>query len=297
MTEETSRKYVDLDIWPVREAVQAMYDGQVDAVAAVQSALDDVAKAAEAAALRLGDKGRLVYVGAGTSGRLAVLDGSELGPTFGWSFDRLVFCMAGGTEALMKSAEGAEDSTEDGRNAIQDVDIYPDDVVFCVAASGHTPFTLGALKEAKARGAMTIGIANNVGTPILTEADYPVLVETGSEIIAGSTRMKAGTAQKAVLNMLSTTIMTCLGRVYNGFMVDMIISNTKLEARAVNMVSEIATCSADAARAALMETDNDIKAAILVCFGASVTDSETILKQAGGNLRQALSDMQGYVSS
>ncbi|WP_033315205.1 N-acetylmuramic acid 6-phosphate etherase [Robiginitomaculum antarcticum] len=292
MTEEISRKYTNLDIWPVRDIVDAMYDGQIEAIKAVSPALDKIAEAAEAAARKLGESGRLIYVGAGTSGRLAVLDGSELGPTFGWPHDRTEFCMAGGKEALMRSQEGAEDIAEDGQSALQNINAGSEDVVICVSASGRTPFTLGALKEAKARGAMTIGVANNSGTPILAEANYSILAETGSEIIAGSTRMKAGTAQKVILNMLSTAIMTRLGRVHDGLMVDMIVSNAKLEIRAANIVSQIAQCSPDLARSALRDTHNNIKKAVLVCTGANVYDSEAILQKVGGNLRQGLAHLQ-----
>ena len=288
MTEAISQKYLGLDNWPAQRAVEAMYDGQAEAVSAIRPALDAIANAAEAPAINLGDTGRLIYVGAGTSGRLAVQDGSELGPTFGWPFERLEFCMAGGEKAFLQSQEGAEDSSEDGQKIIQDIKAGSGDVVICVAASGRTPFTLGALKEAKDRGAMTVGISNNPDVPILTVAAHPILVETGPEIIAGSTRMNAGTAQKVVLNMLSTAIMIKLGRVYDGFMVDMVVSNAKLENRAAHMVSQISNCSVEKARAALAETNNHIKAAVLVCMGETVTRSQDILAQASGNLREAL---------
>lgn len=296
MTEETSQKYKDLDIWPMADVVQAMFDGQVEAVEVIRPALDAIAIASEAAASRLGQTGRLVYVGAGTSGRLAVLDGSELGPTFGWDFDRLVFCMAGGPTALIRSSEGAEDLSEDGQRAIADNNITANDVVFCVAASGRTPFTLGALREAKKRGALTIGISNNPDTPILSEADHAVLAQTGGEIIAGSTRMKAGTAQKIILNMLSTAIMTRLGRIYDGLMVDMVVSNAKLENRAINMVSTITGAAPDQARTALTKTDNDIKKAVLLCAGAPLDQTDAMLSNVNGNLRQALAQLPDAAS-
>ena len=291
MTEEISQQYKDLDLWPVHDTIEAMHSGQVDALNSIQPALEAIAKAAEAAAQRLGETGRLIYVGAGTSGRLAILDGSELGPTYGWPFERLVFCMAGGVEALIRSQEGAEDSAENGRLSMQEAKAGPSDVVFCVAASGRTPFTLGALKEANACGALTIGISNNPDTPILSEATFPILAETGGEIIAGSTRMKAGTAQKIILNMLSTAIMIRLGRVYDGLMVDMIVSNAKLEIRAANMVSQIADCSTDLAYAALRDTNNSIKKSILMCRGVALSETGPLLRECGGNLRQALAQI------
>ncbi|WP_371398176.1 N-acetylmuramic acid 6-phosphate etherase [Fretibacter rubidus] len=288
MTEEIIGQYSGLDTWPTRDIVKAMYDGQVKAVQAVEPSIDAIADAVDMAANRLGKAGRLIYIGAGTSGRLAVQDGSELGPTFNWPHTRIVYGMAGGMDALVTSQEGAEDNIEAGHVFIRSIDTAPEDIVFCVAASGQTPYTLGALREARSRGAVTIGIVNNANTAIFNEADHGILAETGGEIIAGSTRMKAGTAQKAVLNMLSTAIMTRLGRVYDGLMVDMIVSNAKLENRAINMVAQIAACSTDTAKAALAETNNHIKQAVLVSLGASHIQSKGILIQANDNLRAAI---------
>ncbi len=288
MTEDVNPRFEGFDQWSTRNAVHAMYEGQLMAMAAIKPALDDITTAADMAAQRLGKYGRLVYVGAGTSGRIAVQDGAELGPTFGWPQDRVVFCMAGGLEALTVSSEGAEDILHDGANAMQNENIGKHDVVLGVAASGRTPFTIGALKQSNALGALTIGIANNSNTPLLQEADHAVLVETGSEIIAGSTRMKAGTTQKVVLNMLSTAIMARLGRVYKGLMVDMVVSNKKLEHRAVNMICDIAGCSKNIAQSALGEANLDIKTAVLIALGESLQNSSYVLNQVGGNLRKAL---------
>ncbi|PCI46530.1 MAG: N-acetylmuramic acid 6-phosphate etherase [Alphaproteobacteria bacterium] len=288
MTEDVSQRFVNFDQWSTQDAIEAMYEGQLLAIAAIKTAVSDIAVAAEGAAERLSEKGRLVYVGAGTSGRIAVQDGAELGPTFGWPQERMVFCLAGGMEALTISAEGAEDDFDDGIKQIREAKVGKNDVVFGVAASGKTPFTLGALKEANALGAMTIGITNNPHTPILEEADYAILAETGSELIAGSTRMKAGTSQKAIFNMLSTAIMTRLGRIYKGFMVDMIVSNKKLENRAVNMICDITDCSAEVAGSSLKTANRHIKTAILITLGENLNSSERILAQAGGNLREAL---------
>ncbi len=288
MTEDVAEKYAEFDKWSAEEAVSAMYDGQAEALAALRPALSDIAAAITSAAAALGDTGRLVYVGAGTSGRLAVQDGAELKPTFNWPQSRTVFCIAGGLQALTVSVEGAEDSADDGAAAITDNKVGEGDVVIAVAASGRTPYTLGALREANKRGALTIGIVNNAGTPILGEASHGILAETGGEIVAGSTRMKAGTAQKIILNMISTAIMACMGRVYGGYMVDMVASNNKLVSRAVRMVGEIAGCSPEAARAALDEADGYIKKAVLIGNGLSVAQSEQLLDECGGNLRIAL---------
>lgn len=289
MTEMVSRRFGDFDQWSTRDMVEAMYEGQLAALAAVKTVIDELATTAEVAAKRLsGHDGRLVYVGAGTSGRLAVQDGAELGPTFGWPHDRLIFCMAGGMKALTMSSERAEDIATDGCEQIRAANIGKDDVVIGVAASGQTPFTLGALIEAKSLGALTIGVVNNPNSPISREVTHTLLAQTGCELIAGSTRMKAGTSQKVILNMLSTAIMTRLGRVYKGLMVDMVVSNQKLEERAVGMICKITGCDPSVAKPALKKANSNIKAAILMALGSSQLESERILAKAEGNLRQAL---------
>ena len=288
MTEKVDPRYRDLDIWPVRDMVAAMYDGQVQAVAAIAPALNELAKAAQAAAERLGDCGRLVYTGAGTSGRLAVLDGAELGPTFGWPDERLVYLMAGGPEAILKAVEGAEDDREAGGEAIHTHNVDAKDVLIAVAASGKTPFTCAALEEARKQGALTIAITNSSDVPLALSADYAIIAVTGSEILAGSTRMKAGTAQKTILTMLSTAIMTRMGRVYNGLMVDMIPSNAKLRARAVRMVSTLTGCPREEAERALKLANWQIKTAVLVAKGYSLAEGHALLEACGQNLRKAL---------
>lgn len=291
MTEDICQRFVDFDQWSTPETIAAMYEGQLMALAAVKPAILDIANAADQAALKLGKTGRLIYVGAGTSGRLAIQDATELGPTFGWAQDRIVFCIAGGLQALTESAEGAEDDFDDGQTQIRNANVGKHDVVIGVAASGKTPFTLGALQEANAMGALTIGIANNPKTPILQDVDHAILAETGSEIIAGSTRMKAGTAQKVILNMLSTAIMTRLGRVYKGFMVDMIVSNKKLEDRAISIICSITDCSKQTAQTALKRANKNIKTAILIALGQNLVGAKEILSQSDGNLRSALAKL------
>ena len=221
-TEDVSPRFHDLDAWPTAEAARALYEGQLAAVAAVQPALGAIAAASEAAAARLsGGTGRLVYVGAGTSGRIGVQDGAELAPTFDWPEARTLFLMAGGDGALLRAVENAEDSREQGAARVAAAGIGAGDVVVGLAASGATPFTVAALAEAGRREALTIGIGNNPDAPIFSACDRPILVETGTEVLAGSTRMKAGTAQKVVLNLFSTLVMIRLGRVFGGRLVDM----------------------------------------------------------------------------
>ncbi|MGH6743268.1 MULTISPECIES: N-acetylmuramic acid 6-phosphate etherase [unclassified Novosphingobium] len=287
-TEALDARYLDLDLWPTELAVEAMLEGQMAAIASIQSQTRAIARAAEAAALRLGDTGRLVFVGAGTSGRLAVQDGTELYPTFGWTMDRMVFLMAGGIGALTEAYEGAEDDVEAGRAEVRERGIGPSDVVIGVAASGRTPYTVAAIEEARAAGALTIGIANNAGSVLLDTSEHAILAVTGSEVVAGSTRMKAGTAQKAVLNLLSTAIMLRRGLVYQGRMVAMRISNAKLLQRGRTMVQDIAGVDAEVAARALETAGNEIRLGVIVALGVPLAEANTLLEDNGGNLRQVL---------
>lgn len=289
-TEDLSPRFLEIDSWPSAEAVEAMLEGQITAVATLTSQVNAIAAACDAAAERLsrGPEGRLVYAGAGTSGRIAAQDGVELQPTYGWPASRLAYAIAGGMGALSQSAEGAEDDADAAVAEIAALGLGPQDVVIGVAASGRTPYTRAVIEAARTAGALTIAVANNKGAPLLAAADHPILAETGSELVAGSTRMKAGTAQKAALNLLSTTIMLRLGRVYRGMMVDMVISNEKLAARARGMVALIADCDAGTAQAALAEAGNDIKTAALIASGLAPADARAALAAAGGNLRKAL---------
>ena len=289
-TELISNRYAGLDLWPTADAVQAMLEGQIAAAAAVQAQAGAIAAAADAAAERLREsEGRLVYIGAGTSGRLAVQDGVELGPTFDWREERTFYLLAGGMDAMLTSVEGAEDDQAAAEEAIRGAALTASDVAIGVAASGRTPFTVAALRAARAAGALTIGIASNGCTPLLAVADHPILIETGPEIVAGSTRMKAGTAQKIALNLLSTATMLRLGRVYDGLMVDMRLSNRKLQGRAAAMVSQITGVDRAAAEAALERSGGSIKLASLLALGADVEEARQALDEAGGNLRAALS--------
>ncbi len=290
-TETVDPRFRDLDAWPLANAIEAMWEGQLSAVAAVRQALPEMTAATEAAALALGETGRLVYVGAGTSGRVAVQDGAELAPTFDWPLERVAFAMAGGDSALMASIEGAEDDIEAALRRMDALVITPCDVVIGVAASGTTPFTVAAINRATELGALTIGIANNAWTPLLTVARYPVLIPTGSEQIAGSTRMKAGTAQKVVLNLISSGIMLRLGRVYCGMMVNMRMANSKLRGRAERMLVDLTGCDQASASKALALAQNDIKLATLIALGHDRDDAVKALQSAQGNLRQAISGL------
>jgi N-acetylmuramic acid 6-phosphate etherase len=288
LTEQISRRYLELDSWTAEEMIAAMYEGQLAAAAAVRGALPYIARAVDAAVPALQRGGRIVYVGAGTSGRIGVQDGTELPPTYDWPSDRLVFAMAGGLGALVQSVEGAEDNESEGSRAMREANIGPNDVVIGIAASGTTPFTVGALRAATCAGAVTIAVANNPRTPLLEAAAHPIFAMTGTEVISGSTRMKAGTAQKIVLNLFSTAVMVKMGRVYRGLMVHMRANNTKLRRRAEGMVRQIVNCSeADAARY-VAEADGDVKAAVLLGLGLKPKEAADMLQKHGGNLRLAI---------
>ena len=287
-TEQISPRYVELDSWSVAEMIAAMYEGQLAAAAAVRGALPAIAAAVEDAVPALQQGGRIVYTGAGTSGRIGVQDGTELPPTYNWPADRLVFAIAGGLGALLKSAEQAEDDEAAGARAMADANIAAHDVVIGLAASGTTPFTIGALRAANAAGAVTIAVANNANAPLFDVARHRILADTGSEVIAGSTRMKAGTAQKIVLNLLSTAVMVRMGRVYRGLMVDMRARNEKLRRRAKAMVSEIARCPESGAARYIEQADGDVKTAVLLGLGLAHGEATQLLKRHGGNLRSAI---------
>jgi N-acetylmuramic acid 6-phosphate etherase len=292
-TEDINPRYVDLDSWSTAEMIAAMYEEQLVAAAAVRGALGAIAAAVEDAVPALKRGGRIVYAGAGTSGRIGVQDGSELPPTFDWPTDRVVFAMAGGLDALTRSSEGAEDSAEAGAQAMADMKVGANDVVIGIAASGTTPFTIGVLRAANAAGAVTIAVASNPGAPLFEVARHRILVETGSEVIAGSTRMKAGTAHKIVLNLLSTAMMVKLGRVYRGLMVDMRARNAKLRRRAAAIVGEIVRCPESEAARYLDEAGGDLKTAILIGFGLPRSEATQLLERHAGNLRAAINATKG----
>jgi N-acetylmuramic acid 6-phosphate etherase len=292
-TELISKRYAGLDLWPTQDAVAAMLEAQLAAAASVQAAGTEIAAAADAAAERLKDgSGRLIYVGAGTSGRLAVLDGVELGPTFNWGDDRLVYALAGGEQALLTGVEGAEDDGDAAEDLIRNANVTRLDVVIGVAASGRTPYTVAAVRAAAAAGALTVGIASNAETPLLDAAAHPILLETGPEVVAGSTRMKAGTAQKIALNTFSTAVMLRLGRVHDGLMVDMRLSNAKLRTRAAAMVARISGAGLETATAALARAEGNIKRASLIALGADPDEAAALQQKTSDNLRAAIASFR-----
>ncbi|MCG2585162.1 N-acetylmuramic acid 6-phosphate etherase [Massilia sp. TS11] len=288
-TETPHSAHAELDRYPTRELVHALVDDQYAAVHAVRAAADALAAAVEAAVPRIDAGGRLIYVGAGTSGRLGLLDSVELYPTFSWPQGRALALLAGGERALFVAVEGAEDNLEQGGRDLAGVQPGPHDVVLCVAASGATPYVLGALRAARAAGALTVGFANNPGTPVAAEAEHGVVLDTGSEVISGSTRLKAGTAQKIALNTFSSALMVRLNKVYGNLMVDLKATNAKLVRRAVALTMLASGADEAAARATLEQCAFQVKTAIVALMRqTTVEQAARLLDQARGSVRQAL---------
>jgi N-acetylmuramic acid 6-phosphate etherase len=288
-TETPAQDHAQLDQYPTTELVNVLVDDQINAVNAVRAAAPRIAAAVTAALPRMEAGGRLVYVGAGTSGRLGVLDSVELYPTFSWPHGRAVALLAGGTDAMFVAVEGAEDDLEQGAADIRSVDVGPDDVVLLIAASGGTPYVLGALRAAREVGALTIGFANNTDAPVAKEAEIGVTLDTGSEVISGSTRLKAGTSQKIALNTFSSALMVRLNKVYGNLMVDLKATNAKLVRRAIRLTTFATGADEAAARAVLEECGFHVKVAIVALSrNTSVEQARALLDSARGSVRQAL---------
>jgi N-acetylmuramic acid 6-phosphate etherase len=288
-TETASPRFAAIEDWSASDLVEGIVEGQFTAIAAVRAAAPALTEAIERSAERLDRGGRLIYVGAGTSGRIATQDAAELPPTFNWPYERAVPVMAGGESALTHAAEGAEDDGPAARQALEALELGPDDVVISVAASGRTPFAMAALELAREVGALGIGVFCNAGAALGAVSDIAILLDTGPELIAGSTRMKAGTAQKAALNCLSTGIMVRLGYVYRGLMVEMRATNVKLRGRAIRMVATLAGVDEHKAEAGLDAAGGSIKlATLMLSKGLDRQDAEPRLKAARGNLRNAM---------
>ncbi|HEY9013276.1 MAG TPA: N-acetylmuramic acid 6-phosphate etherase [Devosia sp.] len=290
-TESASSRFSTLEDWSSADLVTGILEGQFSAIAAVQAATPALVEAIDRGAERLARGGRLVYLGAGTSGRIATQDAAELPPTFNWPYERAIALMAGGQGAVFHAAEGAEDSEQLAIEALDGIEVTENDVVIALAASGRTPYAIGGLVHARGRGALTIGIFNNRGGKLGDVAEIPILIDTGPEILAGSTRMKAGTAQKAALNVISTGVMIRLGFVYRGLMVEMKPTNSKLQDRAAKMVATLADTDYATAENTLAEAGGVIKlATVMLLKSLDRPAAEAVLAKAGGNLRTALAD-------
>ncbi|MFX1680229.1 N-acetylmuramic acid 6-phosphate etherase [Mitsuaria sp. CC2] len=290
-TETPSALHQDLDLYDTARLMEVFIDDQRAAVEAVRAAAPALAAAVEAALPRIAAGGRLLYAGAGTSGRLGVLDSVELVPTFSWPRDRAVAVLAGGEGAMFVAVEGAEDDEPQGRRDIEALVPTPDDVLIGIAASGHTPYVLGALAAARAAGCLTIAMANNPGAAVLAAGELPILLDTGAEVISGSTRLKAGTAQKIALNSFSSALMVKLHKVYGNLMVDMKATNAKLVRRAVALTMRAADTDEAAARAALDQCGFHVKTAtVMLLRQLGAADAQALLARHGGDVRAALAD-------
>jgi N-acetylmuramic acid 6-phosphate etherase len=288
-TESLNRASEDLDAKSALDIARIINREDESVAKAVRKCLPEIARAIDAIADSIRKGGRLIYVGAGTSGRVAALDASECPPTFNTSPETVQYVMAGGAKALGTASEANEDSPELGQTDISRRRPTPRDVVVGVAASGRTPYTIGALKTAKKNGATTVAVTCNPDSPLSQIADIPITIEVGPEVISGSTRMKAGTAQKMVLNMLTTGAMTRLGYVYGNLMVNVWTKNEKLVQRAIRIVEQATGVEHAAAARALAASGNRTPVAV-VMLAANVTRSKAIaaLKKSKGHVRQAI---------
>ncbi len=291
-TEARDNNFQDLAQRSGPDIMAAILTGQYRAVDAARAAIPEIDHAVQEALARLsGGDGRLIYTGAGTSGRLGALDGAELPPTFSWPIERVRLLMAGGEKAITRSVEGAEDDQDAASAAVAKMGITNSDVVIGIAASGTTPFTRQVLRLARKNGALTIAIANNPAAPMLGDADISILLETGPEVLAGSTRLSAGTSQKIALNLFSTSLMIGMNKIYQGHMVDMVASNDKLQKRAVKIVCDITGCGGATATRALNACNFEIKLAILFVHGVEPAPAREMLALNGGNLAKVIAQV------
>ena len=289
VTERRNPRTSELDAMPTLDLVTAMNDEDRTVAEAVRLALPQIAAAVDAIAARMHKGGRLVYCGAGTSGRLAVLDAAECVPTFSADPEQVHALMAGGSAALLRAVEGAEDSEQLARDELAQRNVGPKDVVVGIAASGRTPFVVGALGYARSTGALAIALVCNRDSAAADAADMAIEVATGPEVLTGSTRLKAGTATKMVLNMLSTAAFVRLNKVYGNLMVDVQATNDKLRARSVRIVAEATGCDTEAAQQLLQACDGEVKAAIVAREkGVEPHVARTLLFTHDGSVRAAL---------
>jgi N-acetylmuramic acid 6-phosphate etherase len=287
MSQDRLDASVDIDLRPAIEIVRIIQEQDALVAGAVAKQAERIAHAIDQIADRLTHGGRLFYVGAGTSGRIAMLDASELPPTYGISADLVRVLIAGGERAYFSAAEGAEDD-EDAAIAEVNREVKADDAVVGIAASGTTPYTVAAVRRANMLGALTVGVTNVAASPLAQHVDIPIVVESGPEVIMGSSRMKSGTAQKLVLNQLSTGVMIRLGHVYSNLMIDMPATNEKLRSRAVRMVELAAGVPRPMAVQAMREADGNVKVATVIAKKkVSADEARALLEQK--TLREVLS--------
>lgn len=289
VTEGRNENTLDIDRLSTLEIIEKINNEDKKVAYAVEEAKESIAKAVDIITERIKRGGRLLYMGAGTSGRLGILDASECPPTYGVSFELVQGLMAGGNTAIFKAAEGAEDNAELGKQDLIDKNLTSDDVVCGIAASGRTPYAIGGMKYAKSVGAAVLCVTMNPHSEMASIADVPISVVVGPEVVMGSTRMKAGTAQKLVLNMLTTATMIKLGKVYSNLMVDVKASNEKLVTRAKRIVMLATEVSEEEATKVLEETNFNVKLSILmIVSGLNKEKAEQLLKDSDGYIAKAI---------
>jgi N-acetylmuramic acid 6-phosphate etherase len=294
LTEQHLPGLEGFDTWDNERILRTLLQGQHRALEAVEQALPALSKAADAIAPRIASGGLLIYAGAGTSIRVGVQDGTELPATFGMPDDQIAYVIAGGREAIFETRADAEDNEQQARI---DAEICTSkDAVIAIAASGRTPYTIAVATAAKARGCLVVAVVNNAGSALAAVADIEILLDSGPEVISGSTRMGAGTAQKAALNLLSTLVNTKVGAVYDGLMVNVEAGNSKLAGRAARIVKTIAGGSDSDALTALEQGKGQVKLAVLLLRGAKDrAAAQQLLSAAKGNLRLALANLQSQI--
>ncbi|MEY4969947.1 MAG: hypothetical protein RLZZ277_178 [Actinomycetota bacterium] len=290
-TEQVNAKYEMLDAMSVSELLQAMNENDAEVPKAVAAVLPAIEDAIEGIVDRMMRGGRLIYIGAGTSGRLGVLDAAECGPTFSVGDDEVLAFIAGGEKALRKPAEGAEDNPDLAISDLKSITIGELDTVVGIAASGRTPYVVGGLEYAKSVGALTVSISCNPNSVAGSVAEHAIDIDSGPELLAGSTRLKSGTAQKLVLNMISTVTMVRLGKTFGNLMVDLQISNEKLQDRAVRIISKATGATKSEATQALIDSGHQVKVAILmILLHIDAATASERLSASSNRIREALNN-------
>ena len=288
-TEQVDEKFALLDVMTVGELLQVMNESDTEVPKAITQVLPTIKIVIDGVVDRMLQGGRLIYMGAGTSGRLGVLDAAELGPTFSVAPTEVIAFIAGGDVALRQAVEAAEDNSELSVAELKKINLTAQDIVIGIAASGRTPYVISALKYANEIGALSVGLTSNPGSEITKVAQHAIAVDTGPELLAGSTRLKSGTAQKLVLNMISTITMIRLGKTFGNLMVDLQITNEKLMDRAVRIIQNATGADRISALSALEESGHRVKVAILmILLHVDATEAEVRLKTASNHIRQAL---------
>ena len=288
-TEKPNPRTAAIDTLSTLEIVTLINSEDATVAHAIQKELPQIVRAVDTIVSKISRGGRLLYFGAGTSGRIGVLDASEIPPTYNTPAEMVQGFIAGGDVALRKSAEEAEDDADAGIALVKAIGVNENDTVLGIAASGNTPWVLGIITEAKKRGAATLGLTSNPDSQLAAQTDIAIVPVVGAEVIAGSSRMKAGTAQKMVLNMISTAVMIKLGKVYGNLMVDVRPTNAKLKRRAIRILQDAAEVSEDEAQAVLMQTDYTVKPALVMLLtGVSFPVAQKMLEKADGSVRKAI---------